>query len=61
VVGRLRSCAYGYTVRRNVALAYLPPEVDIGDRVDVEVFGERVPAEVADDVLLDPEGKRVRS
>src|SRR5918995_633367 len=61
VVGRLRSCAYGYTVRGNVALAYLPSEVDIGDRVEVEVFGERVPAEVADDVLMDPEGKRVRS
>jgi 4-methylaminobutanoate oxidase (formaldehyde-forming) len=60
-VGRLRSCAYGYTVRRNVALAYLPSDVDIGDRVDVEVFGERVPAEVAGDVLVDPEGKRVRS
>jgi glycine cleavage system T protein len=61
VVGRLRSCAYGYTVRRNVALAYLPSDLGIGDRVDVEVFGDSVPAEVADDVLVDPEGKRVRS
>jgi dimethylglycine oxidase len=61
VVGRLRSCAYGYAVRRTVALAYLPWTVGVGDRVEVEVFGERVPADVADDVLIDPEGKRVRS
>src|SRR5262249_31450561 len=27
VVGRVRSGAYGYTVGRNVALAYLPPEL----------------------------------
>lgn len=61
VVGRLRSCAYGFTVRRNVALAYLPTTVGPGARVEVEVFGDLVPAEVAEDVLVDPEGKRVRS
>jgi glycine cleavage system T protein len=61
VVGRLRSCAYGYTVRRTVALAYLPSDLGVGDRVEVEVFGERVPAEVAEDVLVDPDGKRIRS
>ena len=61
VVGRLRSCAYGFTVRGNVALAYLPPAFETGARLEVEVFGELVPAQVADDVLVDPEGKRVRS
>jgi len=61
VIGRLRSCAYGFTVRRNVALAYLSTALGPGDRVSVEVFGELVPAEVAEDVLVDSEGKRVRS
>jgi glycine cleavage system aminomethyltransferase T/glycine/D-amino acid oxidase-like deaminating enzyme len=61
VIGRLRSCAYGFTVRRNVAFAYLPTDLGPGDRVAVEVFGDVVPAEVAEDVLVDPEGKRVRS
>lgn len=61
VVGRLRSCAYGFTVGRNLALAYLPPALGPGDRVHVEVFGDLVPAEVAEDVLVDPEGKRMRS
>ena len=40
VVGRVRSCAYGFTVRRNVALAYLPAALERGRRVEVEVFGE---------------------
>jgi 4-methylaminobutanoate oxidase (formaldehyde-forming) len=49
VVGRLRSCAYGYAVRRNLATAMLPAEVEPGARLEVEVFGERVPAEVVED------------
>lgn len=61
VVGRLRSCAYGFTVGRNLAFAYLPPALGPGDRLEVEVFGDLVPAEVAEDVLVDPEGKRMRS
>jgi 4-methylaminobutanoate oxidase (formaldehyde-forming) len=60
VIGRLRSCAYGFTVRRNVAYAYLPIAVEPGARVEVEVFGRLVPAEVVDDVLYDPAHERVR-
>jgi glycine cleavage system aminomethyltransferase T/glycine/D-amino acid oxidase-like deaminating enzyme len=59
VVARLRSCGYGYTVRRNVAFAYLPPEMGPGTHVHVEVFGRLVPAEVSNDVLYDPERTRV--
>ncbi|MGQ0668624.1 MAG: FAD-dependent oxidoreductase [Actinomycetota bacterium] len=59
VVGRLRSCAYGFTVRRNVAYAYLPIEIGPAARVEVDVFGQLVPAEVTGDVLYDPERKRV--
>jgi 4-methylaminobutanoate oxidase (formaldehyde-forming) len=61
VIGRLRSCAYGFTVGRNLALAYLPPALGPGDRLEVDVFGDLVPALVAEDVLVDPEGKRMRS
>jgi 4-methylaminobutanoate oxidase (formaldehyde-forming) len=61
VVGRVRSAAYGFTVRRNVALARLPAELEEGDAVAVDVLGERVPAVVAADVLYDRENVRVRS
>jgi glycine cleavage system aminomethyltransferase T/glycine/D-amino acid oxidase-like deaminating enzyme len=61
VVGRVRSCAFGFTVRRNVALAYLGSGFRPGVEVKIEVFGELVPAEVTEDVLVDPENQRVRS
>ena len=59
VVGRLTSAAYGFTVRRNVAYAYLPTELGVGAGVEVEMFGEMVPAELAPDVLYDPERAKV--
>jgi 4-methylaminobutanoate oxidase (formaldehyde-forming) len=52
IVGRLRSCTYGFTVRRNVAYSYLPVGLGPGARVEVDVFGRRVPAEVSTDALL---------
>ncbi|MGH2681365.1 MAG: FAD-dependent oxidoreductase [Actinomycetota bacterium] len=57
VVGRLRSCAYGFTVGRNVGLASLPVELGVGARLQVEVFGDAVPAEIAPDVLVDGDGR----
>ena len=60
VVGRVTSGGYGYTVDRSIAYAYLPPEVEIGTAVEVDVFGEWVPGEVAREPLFDPTGERVR-
>jgi glycine cleavage system aminomethyltransferase T len=61
VVGRVRSAAYGFTVRRNVALAMLPAELEEGAAVEVDVLGELVPAQVVPDALYDPTNERVRS
>jgi glycine cleavage system aminomethyltransferase T/glycine/D-amino acid oxidase-like deaminating enzyme len=58
VVGRLRSCAYGFTVRRNLAYSYLPVELAPGAQVEVEVFGELVPATVLKDRVLEPQPAR---
>jgi glycine cleavage system aminomethyltransferase T/glycine/D-amino acid oxidase-like deaminating enzyme len=60
VIGRVRSCAYGFTVRRNVALATVPADLATGDRVEVDVLGDGAPAELAPDALVDPEDERVR-
>ena len=61
VVGRLRSTGYGYTVRKNIAYAYLPTALAAeGARLEVEVFGSRLPAVVTADVLYDPKGERLR-
>jgi 4-methylaminobutanoate oxidase (formaldehyde-forming) len=62
MVGRVRSGGYGYTVGQNIGLAYLPLAfAEKGIRLEVEVFGERVEAEVAADVLYDPRGLRLRA
>jgi 4-methylaminobutanoate oxidase (formaldehyde-forming) len=61
VVGRVRSAGYGFTVRRNIALGYVPVELAEGAELGIEVFGELVPAEVAPDTLYDPENERVRA
>jgi len=52
IVGRLRSCAYGFTVGRNLAYSYLPVELGPGSRVEVDIFGRRVPAQVSSDAQL---------
>jgi glycine cleavage system aminomethyltransferase T len=60
IVGRIRSCGYGYTVRRNIALATLPADLESSADLTVDVFGDSVPARVELDVLYDPDGERVR-
>jgi dimethylglycine oxidase len=61
VVGRVRSAAYGFTVRRNVALAMLPAALEEDAVVQVDVLGELVRAVVSPDALYDPASERVRS
>ena len=51
-ISRLRSCAYGFTVRKNLAYAYLPVDLKPGSEVEVEVFGDRVPAAVVADSVV---------
>ena len=62
VVSRVRSGGYGYTIGRNIALAYLP--IDLarpGTRLHIESFDRVVPAEVQQAPLFDPKGERVRA
>lgn len=61
-LGRVRSGGYGYTVKKNIALAYLPVHLaKIGTRVEVDIFGTRVPAQVAPSALYDPQGARIKA
>ena len=58
VVGRLRSCAYGFTVNKNLAYSYLPVDLKPGGSVEVEVFGQLVPASITTDSVLSKQGAR---
>ncbi|HEX6341304.1 FAD-dependent oxidoreductase [Umezawaea sp.] len=60
--GYVTSAAYGYTTGVNIAYAWLPAEhAEPGRAVEVEYFGERVPAVVAEEPLFDPKMTRLRS
>jgi glycine cleavage system aminomethyltransferase T len=61
-IGSITSAAYGYSVGRGVAYAWLPvAQAVTGAAVEVDWFGERLAAHVTDDVLWDPDGRRVRT
>jgi glycine cleavage system aminomethyltransferase T/glycine/D-amino acid oxidase-like deaminating enzyme len=60
VVGRVTSGGYGYSVERSIAYAYLPPAVEVGTPVELDIFGRVVAGEVAREPLFDPAGERVR-
>ncbi len=61
LVGRVTSGGYGYTVGKSIAYAYLPAEHGVGTGVAVEIFGEWVAGEVAEEPLFDPRGERIRA
>ncbi len=62
VVARITSGGVGYSLGKSIAYAYLPMGLDeIGTKLTVEVFGERVDAEVVDEPLWDPKGERIRA
>ncbi|MEA2656316.1 MAG: hypothetical protein QOI23_1681, partial [Chloroflexota bacterium] len=58
VVGRVRSCAYGFTAMKNLAYSYLPVAIGPGGQVKVEVFGSLVPATVTTDAVISRQGVR---
>ena len=58
--GYVTSAAYGYTLGRCVAYAWLPAAMETGSGVHVEYFGEKVPATVAEEPLFDPQMTRIR-
>jgi len=61
-VGRVTSGGYGYTVARSIAYAYVPAADAVAGRpIEVEIFGEWVRGEVANEPLYDPDGKAVRA
>ncbi len=62
VVARVTSGGPGYSVRKSIAYASVPLELsEVGTQLQVEVFGERVDAEVAAEPLYDPGGARIRA
>jgi 4-methylaminobutanoate oxidase (formaldehyde-forming) len=61
IVGWVASGGFGYSVNESIAFAYLPMEyAKVGTKLEIEYFGEKVGAEVAQSVLWDPKAERIR-
>ncbi|WP_010551539.1 GcvT family protein [Brachybacterium paraconglomeratum] len=58
--GYVTSAAYGYTLGRAIAYAWLPDDLTVGDGVEVEYLGTRFAATVAEEPLYDPAMDRIR-
>jgi 4-methylaminobutanoate oxidase (formaldehyde-forming) len=62
IVGRVTSGGFGYAVGASIAFAYVPvAETAPGTQLEIDIFGEWVPAEVRPEPLYDPNGERVRA
>ncbi|MBI3552222.1 MAG: FAD-dependent oxidoreductase [Elusimicrobia bacterium] len=62
VVGRVTSAGYGYTLGKSIAYGYLPiAHTEPGTKLEVELFGERIPAVVCKEPLYDPRNARIKS
>ena len=60
--GYVTSAAFGYSTGCSIAYAWLPAEAaHPGTTVEIEYFGERLPAVVADEPLFDRAMERLRS
>lgn len=58
--GYVTSAAYGYSVHKPIAYAWLPAGMAVGDSVELEYFGERIAATVSAEPLFDPGMERLR-
>ncbi|MEW2118336.1 FAD-dependent oxidoreductase [Streptomyces sp. NPDC005474] len=60
-VGYVTSAAYGYTIGKGIAYAWLPAELAVpGTALDIGYFDQRVAAVVAEEPLFDPTMSRLR-
>ncbi|MGY1793012.1 FAD-dependent oxidoreductase [Geodermatophilus sp. SYSU D00525] len=59
--GYVTSAAFGHTIGRPIAYAWLPASATVGTRVEIEYFGRRIPATVTAEPLVDPEMTRIRA
>ncbi|PSK37503.1 hypothetical protein B9Z65_2245 [Elsinoe australis] len=58
-VGYVTSAAFGYSVLKPVALAWVPASIDEGTKVEIEYFGRRIKATFTKEPLVDNTQERV--
>ena len=59
-VGYVTSAAYGYTIGKPIAYAWLPTTIGENETVEIEYFGNKIAATVTPEPLFDPAMTRLR-
>jgi dimethylglycine dehydrogenase len=61
-VGSVTSAGYGHRVQKNIAYAYITPDMaKIGTELELGILGDRYAAVVVESVIYDPENLRVKA
>lgn len=61
VVGMTTSGCFSYTLNKSIALAYVPTSMaEVGNQVEVELLGNRYPATVTKEPIVEIESVRRR-
>jgi dimethylglycine dehydrogenase len=60
VVGWVTSGGFGHVVERSLALGYIPTALAASTGFEIEILGDRRPARLQPQPLLDPQGLRMR-
>jgi glycine cleavage system aminomethyltransferase T len=58
--GYVTSAAFGHTIGKPIAYAWLPASLAVGDEVEIRYFDRMIRARVAAEPLVDPEMARIR-
>ena len=58
--GYVTSAAFGHTIGKPIAYAWLPASLKEGDGVEIDYFGARIAATVTAEPLFDPDMTRLR-
>ena len=62
VVGLVTSGGYGHRIGKSIAHAYVRSDLAVeGEKLEVEILGQRTPAVVGTEPLYDPDNERLRA
>ena len=61
-IGIATSGGWSFTLNQSIALGYVFPQFEAaGTKLEIEIFGNRVPVTVGAEPLFDPKNERLRS
>jgi dimethylglycine dehydrogenase len=57
----ITSGGYGFRTKKSLAFAYVKSDLANGEILEIEIQGKRRKAQILDEIVYDPENKKLRS